>query len=135
MYAKLLLRAEGFAAFVAATVVYFTIDASLWLYLALALAPDLSMLGYLASNRIGSLIYNAAHTYLGPVALLAVGTMGAVPLAVPVGLVWVAHIGADRAVGYGLKYPTGFKDTHLGRAGVSAPEPTPSGDPVPGTVD
>jgi hypothetical protein len=30
------------------------------------------------------------------------------------------HIGMDRALGFGLKYETDFKDTHLGR--VDAPD-------------
>lgn len=79
----------------------------------LALAPDLSMLGYLAGPRPGSRVYNAAHTYVGPIALGAVGVVAAAPLATSVALVWAGHIGADRAIGYGLKYPTAFGDTHL----------------------
>jgi hypothetical protein len=34
---------------------------------------------------------------------------------VAVALIWFAHISMDRTVGYGLKYPTSFKDTHLER--------------------
>ena len=30
-------------------------------------------------------------------------------------LIWLAHIGFDRTLGYGLKCPTAFKDTHLQR--------------------
>lgn len=113
MEPKTILRLEGFALFAVATAVYFILDAPLWLFVVLALAPDLSMVGYLAGARVGSSIYNAFHTYLAPITIGAVGLwFGVMPL-VWVALVWSAHIGIDRAVGYGLKYPTGFKDTHL----------------------
>ena len=108
-----ILRGEGIAIFGAATAGYFVLDGPLWLFVLLALTPDISMLGYLAGPRLGSRIYNAFHTYIGPVAIGAVGLwFGVVPLSW-VALVWAAHIGADRVVGYGLKYPSGFKHTHL----------------------
>jgi hypothetical protein len=56
-----------------------------------------------------------AHTYALPVALAVLGVLADVELAVEIGLIWAAHIGVDRAIGYGLKYRTGFKDTHLQR--------------------
>jgi hypothetical protein len=92
---------------------YLTVGGPLWLFVVLALAPDISMLAYLADPRAGSTVYNAFHTYLAPVTLGAAGVwLGIMPLTW-VALVWAAHIGVDRAVGYGLKYPTGFKHTHL----------------------
>lgn len=110
---KTILRFEGIALFGAATVAYFVLGAPVWLFVVLALVPDLSMLGYLAGARAGSSLYNAFHTYVAPIAFGAVGFWtGTTPL-VWVALVWIAHIGMDRAVGYGLKYPTGFKHTHL----------------------
>jgi hypothetical protein len=45
----------------------------------------------------------------------ALGMIFASPVVVAVALIWFAHIGMDRTVGYGLKYPTSFKDTHLQR--------------------
>jgi hypothetical protein len=33
------------------------------------------------------------------------------------GLIWCAHIGLDRAIGYGLKYGASFGHTRLGRIG------------------
>ncbi len=101
--------------FAAATAVYFGDDHAWWLYVALALAPDLSMLGYLAGARAGALAYDAAHTYVVPITLATVGVLADTRALVAVGLIWIAHIGADRALGYGLKYPSGFKDTHLQR--------------------
>jgi hypothetical protein len=89
---------------------------ALWL-----LAPDLSLLGYLAGPRVGAALYNAAHSHAGPVLLLALGVLAAMPWAVSGSLVWLAHIGMDRALGYGLKYAAGFAFTHLGRIGRADP--------------
>jgi hypothetical protein len=85
------------------------------LFVLLLLAPDLSMLGYLAGSRIGAAIYNAFHTYALPVILAAYGLLEGSSLAVSMALIWLAHIGVDRLLGYGLKYASGFKDTHLDR--------------------
>jgi acyl CoA:acetate/3-ketoacid CoA transferase alpha subunit len=112
---RVLLRAEGLAVAVAAIVLYFHADYPWWLLAALALAPDLSMIGYVAGSTIGAAAYNAAHTYSLPVALAAVGLVVEAETAVQLGLIWLTHIGVDRAIGYGLKYPTAFKDTHLQR--------------------
>jgi len=112
---RALLRAEGVAVAVAAVALYFHADYPWWLLVALVLAPDLSMVGYLAGPRIGAAAYDAAHTYVLPVALAAIGLMVDADTAIQLGLIWLTHIGVDRAVGYGLKYPTDFKDTHLQR--------------------
>jgi hypothetical protein len=133
MNPRQILRAEGFAVFVAATGTYlFALEGALWLYLLLLFAPDLSMLVYLAGPRLGSYGYNLAHTYVAPVALAGAGLLFAVELALLVALVWAAHIGVDRSLAYGLKHATGFRDTHLGRAGrrgVDGDGPTvPMGD-------
>ena len=73
------------------------------------------MLGYVAGPVAGRAAYDAVHTYVAPVALAAIGVLADSDVAVQVGLIWAAHIGIDRAVGYGLKYRTGFTDTHLQR--------------------
>ena len=73
------------------------------------------------SPRWGALAYNAAHSYLGAVGLLAAGVLGASPLLLAAALVWCAHIGFDRVLGYGLKYSAGFGHTHLGRLGPQDP--------------
>jgi hypothetical protein len=112
---RLLLGLEGAAVAVAALVLYADGDHSWWLFAALVLAPDLSMLGYLAGPRVGALTYDLVHTELWPVALGAAGVLAGSEPAVAVALVWLVHIGVDRAVGYGLKYASGFKDTHLQR--------------------
>lgn len=84
-----------------------------WLFALLILAPDLSMLGYLAGPRIGSIAYNVMHTWVAPAVLFVVGWWGNVPLLLPLAFILGVHIGFDRALGLGLKYETGFKDTHL----------------------
>ncbi len=110
-----LLRAEG-AVMLAASVALYWLNGSIWwLFALLLLAPDISMLGYLAGPVIGAAIYNIFHAYPLPATVGIIGVWADTPLAVAVALVWFAHIGMDRSIGYGLKYESGFKDTHLGR--------------------
>ncbi len=112
----ILLRLEGVAAFVAGVLGYFTLTDG-WLTLAVfALAPDLAMFGYAFGPRVGAQLYNLAHTYLIPALLGALG-LWLLPALLPVACVWLAHIGIDRALGYGLKSETGFGLTHLGVVG------------------
>jgi hypothetical protein len=106
---------EGLAVLAAALALYFDAGFGWVLLVALALAPDLVMLGYLAGLRAGTVAYNAVHTYALPVALAAAGSLAGAELAVQLGLIWLIHIGADRLLGYGLKYASGFRDTHLQR--------------------
>ncbi len=113
-----LLRSEGALVLVAAVVGYHHLGGSWWLFAALFLAPDLSMLGYLGGPRVGAACYNLVHTYLAPGALALVGAV--VPAVLPVAMIWFAHLGFDRLLGYGLKYPTAFGDTHLATNGRSA---------------
>lgn len=112
---RLLLRLEGMAAVVLSVFLFAQASHSWLLFGVLFFAPDLSFLGYLAGPRVGAASYNALHTYVGPLllggALLLTGSTVALPL------IWTAHIGLDRLLGYGMKYPTAFSDTHLGRIG------------------
>ncbi len=110
-----LLRAEGAALLAVSVLLYWMNGESWWLFALLLLAPDVSTLGYLTGSRVGAAAYNAFHSYPLPTALGVFGLLWGAPLAVAVALVWLAHIGMDRLLGYGLKYTTGFKDTHLGR--------------------
>lgn len=111
------LRAESLALFVAGVLLFLQLSGhALWL-LPLLLVPDISMVGYVGGPRLGAITYNLAHNLVTAVALLAIGWFAAVaPLALA-GAVLVAHVGMDRSLGYGLKLPTDFKDTHLGRIG------------------
>jgi hypothetical protein len=114
---RVLLRLEGFAAFAGALALYAHSGLSWPVFALFFLAPDLSMLAYLIGPRAGALAYSLAHTYVFAAALTLAGFAAAMPLATAGGLTWIAHIGFDRALGYGLKYPTAFGDTHLGRVG------------------
>ena len=113
MEPRTFLRVEGLAVLGIALTSYFTLDGPIWLLVILALAPDLSMIGYLAGPRLGSLSYNIAHTYTLPIALGSLGFWADIRMALLVALIWVGHIGLDRLVGYGLKFESGFKNTHL----------------------
>jgi hypothetical protein len=112
-----LLRLEGLALFVGMTLLYGIWDGSWLIYLILFLAPDLSFAAYLAGPRVGALVYNTAHAYLAPMVLMTAGFATSSPLVLSIAMIWLAHIGIDRALGYGLKYEAGFGFTHLGRIG------------------
>jgi hypothetical protein len=113
----LILRAESLAIFLAGVGLYLQLNGhALWL-LPLLLAPDLSMVGYLGGPRLGAMTYNVVHNLVTALAVLAVGWFAAIaPLAL-LGTILLAHVGMDRTLGYGLKLPTDFRDTHLGRIG------------------
>jgi Domain of unknown function (DUF4260) len=112
---NVLLRLEGAALAAGALLLYVREDFGLVLLFALALAPDISFLGYLAGPRAGALAYNVLHTTVGPLVLGVAGILADADLAVQLALVWLAHIGIDRLLGYGLKYPDRFRETHLQR--------------------
>jgi hypothetical protein len=108
------LRMEGLAVLAVATVLYFLSGGVWWLFALLLFAPDLSFFGYLGGNKIGAVIYNIAHSYILPLLFGLVGIIMKVDLIQHIALIYFAHIGLDRSLGYGLKYAKGFKHTHLG---------------------
>lgn len=110
-----LLRLEGLAVLAGALAVYLESGYGWVLLVVLFLAPDLSFLAYLAGKAAGTVAYDTAHTYVLPLALAAAGVLGEWETATQVALIWLAHIGLDRALGYGLEYSTAFRDTHLQR--------------------
>jgi hypothetical protein len=112
---KTLLRAEDALVLCGAVAAYHHLGGPWALFALLFLAPDLSMLGYAAGPRAGAAVYNAVHTYLAPAALAVAGIW--LPSLLPLAAIWSAHIAADRILGYGLKYASGFGDTHLGKRG------------------
>jgi hypothetical protein len=114
-HVQIFLRLEGLAAVALSAVFYARTGASWWLFAALWLAPDLSMLGYLGGPKLGARIYNAIHSYVTPATLAVTALLLKSPALLPYALIWMNHIGVDRLLGYGLKYPEGFKFTHLGR--------------------
>jgi hypothetical protein len=108
-----LLHLEG-ATVLAVTLLSYHWTHASWLQFALLfLVPDISMLGYLANVRVGAISYNAAHCYVAPLILAGCSPGTNHPAILSLSLIWIAHIGFDRMLGYGLKYPTRFKDTHL----------------------
>jgi hypothetical protein len=116
---RVILRLEGAALLVGAAFFFWRLDGSWILFAVLFLAPDLSFLAYRVSPRVGAIGYNAVHSTLGPFVLLAASAGLAWALGERLALIWLAHVGFDRALGYGLKYAAAFGDTHLGRAGKS----------------
>ena len=112
---KAFLRLEGIAGAALSAVFYARTGASWWLFAALWLLPDLSMLGYLAGPRWGARIYNAIHAYLTPATLAVSALLLHSEMLVPFALIWINHIGVDRMMGYGLKFQQGFAWTHLGK--------------------
>ncbi len=116
-HVQVFLRLEGLAVAVVSALFYAHTGANWWLFAGLWLLPDLSMLGYLAGPRPGARIYNAIHSYVTPATLVAMSMLLKSPGLLPYAFVWINHIGVDRLMGYGLKYPQGFGWTHLGRLG------------------
>ena len=116
-FVDLAVRLEWAAIAVAALAFYAMAGFSWWLFAVLILAPDVSMLGYLAGPRVGAIAYNALHILIVPLLLTLAGYAIANSMAMAIGLIWIIHIAVDRALGYGLKLSTGFQDTHLGRIG------------------
>ena len=114
---RTMLRLEGLMLFLGMTLLYGVWDGSWWVYAVLFLAPDLSFAAYLFGPRFGAMIYNAAHSYMVPMALMTTGFVIAEPLVLSIAIIWLAHIGFDRALGYGLKYADAFAHTHLGVIG------------------
>lgn len=110
-----LLRLEGVVVFTIALVLYGRLESGWLMFVLLFFVPDVSMIGYVINARIGASIYNFIHAYVLPAALGLIGLWLAAEVLVALSLIWFAHIGFDRVLGFGLKYPTEFKDTHLQR--------------------
>jgi uncharacterized protein DUF4260 len=108
------LSAEGLCVAALSVLLYLHLGSSWWMFAGLLLAPDLAILPYLLNPRIGSVSYNVVHSYLLPLGLVTVAIAAHRGGMLPILLIWTAHIGLDRFLGYGLKYPTAFSDTHLG---------------------
>ncbi len=115
---RFVLRLEGLAVLVAAVIGYGTLGGSWVLFAVLFLVPDISMTGYLGGPRAGAMTYNVVHSYVAPAALAGLMASGVLPVHWGICVIWVAHIGFDRALGYGLKFAAAFRDTHLGLLGA-----------------
>ena len=126
-----ILRVEGMVLLAASLATYFAgLDEAWWLVPALLLLPDVAMIGYARSSSMGALTYNLAHSYPAPALLGVWALLSDASVGQAVALIWFAHIGMDRALGYGLKYDTDFTDTHLGRIGAQADDARRTGSEV-----
>ena len=114
-----LLHAEGAVVLMVSFAAYHELNGNWLLFFLLFLWPDLFMLGYLANVRVGGSLYNLVHTYTGPLLLGAAAVFEQWHNTLLFTLIWTAHIGLDRMLGFGLKYPTFFKDTHMQRVASS----------------
>ena len=112
---RLLLHLEGLALLIGVLILYGSQHFNWWTFALFLLAPDLSAVFYAINHRVGSVAYNLAHTTIFPLALGLFSLLNGNALALQIALIWLAHIGMDRAVGYGFKSPTNFKDTHFSR--------------------
>jgi hypothetical protein len=114
------LRLEGLCILIAGLIAYYKLDFGWGRFALFFFVPDLSFFGYLAGPRIGAIAYNSVHSYIGAIACGGAGVLLHAPVLLCAGIIWCAHIGFDRTLGYGLKYSTGFGFTHLGFIGKRA---------------
>ena len=112
---NILLRLEGLVVLAVALTLYATWGYNWSTFAWLILVPDISFVPYLIDKRLGSITYNLFHTYTFPLTLALISLLMDMPLGLQIALIWFAHIGVDRLIGYGLKYPDSFHHTHLGR--------------------
>ncbi|HDR6314423.1 TPA: DUF4260 domain-containing protein [Bacillus thuringiensis] len=112
---KRIVHFEGLVVFVATIYAYSIYEFGWIIFLVFFLAPDISMLAYGINNRVGAKVYNICHTYIISILIAIIGVYFKIDTVIMIGLIWTAHIGMDRMFGYGLKYETDFKDTHIQR--------------------
>jgi Domain of unknown function (DUF4260) len=112
---EILLRIEGAFDLALSLIFFHAVHGNWLLFIVLFLVPDLAMSGYLRGARLGTVCYNLVHTLAAPFLLLTYAFLTRSFWLLPYALIWTAHIGLDRMLGFGLKYPTRFGDTHLGR--------------------
>lgn len=114
---KNLLKLEELFLFGLSLLLFSELDYSWGWYALLFFAPDLSMIGYLANPQVGSWTYNLIHHKGLAIALYVLGYLMANPALQFAGTLLLGHSSFDRVLGYGLKYPDAFHNTHLGRIG------------------
>jgi Domain of unknown function (DUF4260) len=126
---RVVLQLEGLLVLIAACVAYSKFGLGWGTFALWFLAPDLSFFGFIAGPKVGAIAYNSAHSYIGAICCISAGLLVSAPILLGAGMIWCAHIGFDRALGYGLKYATGFGFTHLGRKGPkTADSPSQRGE-------
>ena len=112
---SIVLRLDGLALAVVAMLLYRELGTAWWIFAVAFLVPDLVLAAYLAGPRIGAMLYNLVHTYVWGAGLFGLGLLSARSALMAVGLIWVTHVAVDRVLGLGLKYPEGFRTTHMQR--------------------
>jgi hypothetical protein len=115
---RALLRFEALGLLGVCLALYAHFGSGWGLFALLFLVPDIGMAGYLVNRRVGALSYNLTHSEILPLVLGAIGLLAPSDLMASIALIWLAHIGFDRALGYGLKSTKGFRYTHLGQIGA-----------------
>ncbi len=114
---KLLLKLENAAIFVACYFATLGLGHAWWLFFALLLLPDLSMVGYAINNKWGAFLYNLIHHQGVAMLVIGIGWYTGQQTVLLIGIILLGHSAMDRIFGYGLKYASGFQDTHLGKIG------------------
>ncbi|HSP13000.1 MAG TPA: DUF4260 domain-containing protein [Salegentibacter sp.] len=114
---KFTLKLEELAMLLLGILGFSLLDFAWWWFLVLFLAPDLGMLGYLFGNKIGAFVYNLFHHKGLAIAVWVLGFSLENQVFQLIGVILFAHASFDRMLGYGFKYETGFKFTHLGEIG------------------
>lgn len=112
-----LLKLEEVALFSFSIYFYNQLHYDWWLFLALILLPDASMLGYLFNSKIGAITYNIIHHKALAIIVWWIGLYTKTEVYQLAGIILFAHSTMDRIFGYGLKYFDGFYNTHLGLIG------------------
>lgn len=110
-------RIEAIFLLVASIYFYYFFDFNFLWFAILLFSIDVFMAGYLVNKRVGAYVYNFGHSLLVPATLFIFGALLSNPVLIALGLIWLAHIGLDRTLGYGLKHEAGFDHTHLGDIG------------------
>ncbi|KMQ60122.1 hypothetical protein ACM46_17950 [Chryseobacterium angstadtii] len=114
---KIQLQLEYFAFLILGIFAFGRTELSWWWFAGLFFAPDISMLGYIINNKVGAFFYNLFHHLGLAIAVYLVGTVLALPYLQMAGAILFSHSAFDRILGYGLKYPDSFQNTHLGKIG------------------
>lgn len=112
---KFILKLEELLLLVLFSYAFLYLGFTWWWGLLFLLTPDIGMIGYLFNVRVGSISYNIFHFKGTGVVLLLLGLVLSLSSLQFVGLIILAHACLDRCLGYGLKYSSSFKDTHLGK--------------------
>ena len=110
---KAILELESWFIAGASLLAYIYLKGNLGLLIVFFMLPDISMVGYLKNKTMGSIVYNAVHNYALVLALIIAGFILNIKPLIFAGLILSLHICVDRFFGFGLKYRTGFEDTHM----------------------